>query len=56
MWYEHTDREASGGGLLLAEPRLEGVGGVLGRDGGDGTRFGRRKYEFYLILLMYLLI
>ncbi|KAG0570732.1 hypothetical protein KC19_6G183700 [Ceratodon purpureus] len=37
------DREASGGGLLLAEPRLEGAGGVGGRDGGEGTRFGRRK-------------
>ncbi|XP_024399799.1 PHD finger protein ING1 isoform X2 [Physcomitrium patens] len=37
------DREAAGGGLLSAEPRLDGVGGTLGRDGGDGTRFGRRK-------------
>ncbi|KAG0614433.1 hypothetical protein M758_6G176600 [Ceratodon purpureus] len=37
------DREASGGGLLLAEPRLEGAGGAGGRDGGEGTRFGRRK-------------
>lgn len=37
------DREAAGGTLLSAEPRLEGAGGMLGRDGGDGTRFGRRK-------------
>lgn len=39
------DREAAGGGLLSAEPRLEGVSGAHGRDGGDGAhgRVGGRK-------------
>lgn len=53
MCSEHADREAAGGSLLSAEPRLEGVGGMLGRDG-DGTRFGRRKYVLFPYL--YLLI
>lgn len=47
MCHECADREAAGGGLLSAEPRLDGVGGTLGRDGGDGTRFGRRKGAGY---------
>lgn len=37
------DREAAGGGLVSAEPRLEGAIRSGGRDGGDGTKFGRRK-------------
>jgi len=47
MCSEHADREAAGGTLLSAEPRIEGAGGMLGRDGGDGTRFGRRKYVLF---------
>lgn len=38
-----ADREAAGGGLVSAEPRLEGAIRSGGRDGGDGTKFGRRK-------------
>jgi len=58
---EHADREAAGGTLLSAEPRVEGAGGMLGRDGGDGTRFGRRKYVLFITYthvgyLLYLVI
>lgn len=50
MLCEHADREAAGGSLLSAEPRLEGMAGVFGRDGGDGTRIGRRKYVLFVYL------
>jgi hypothetical protein len=49
--HELADREAAGGGLLSAEPRLEGVSGAHGRDGGDGAHGrvgGRKKYVLFV--------
>lgn len=57
MCYECVDREVVGGGLLLVELWLDGVGGMFGRDGGDGIRFGCRKgvgyWVYFKLFCMY---